>query len=87
VTEFGPMYQHGSVYTENLDLIQRLDLTDCEFGIQVGWDGRVWVCINGIAWIRFKPSLGQRYGNIAMGERTLTPEDEDLISNTMKEQT
>lgn len=26
-----------------------------DFGIQVAKDGRVWVCINGIAFIRFKP--------------------------------
>jgi len=57
VTEFGPLYQSGHVYMDNPDLIQRLDLTDCEFGVQVGWDGRVWVCINGIAFLRFKPNL------------------------------
>ena len=57
MTEFGPLYQSGHVYMDNPDLIQRLDLTDCEFGVQVGWDGRVWVCINGIAFLRFKPKV------------------------------
>lgn len=28
---------------------------DLDFGLQVAHDGRVWVCINGIAWLRFKP--------------------------------
>lgn len=26
-----------------------------DFGIQIATDGRVWVCINGIAFLRFKP--------------------------------
>ena len=86
MTEFGPLYQTGQVYMDNPDLIQRLDLTDCEFGVQVSADGRVWVCINGIAWLRFKPSPGQRYANIQGIAHKLTPEDEDLISNTLKEQ-
>lgn len=30
-------------------------LTDCDFGIQIAKDGRVWICINGKAFIRFKP--------------------------------
>ena len=55
-TGFGPMYQNGSIYMENPDLIKRIDMTDCDFGVQVASDGRVWVCINGLAWIRFKPS-------------------------------
>lgn len=32
-----------------------------DFGIQVAEDGRVWVCINGIAVMRFKP-LPQKGG-------------------------
>ena len=31
-------------------------LLDCDFGIQISVDGRVWICIDGIAFIRFKPS-------------------------------
>ena len=29
---------------------------DCDFGIQIAKDGRVWICINGVAFIRFKPA-------------------------------
>jgi len=32
-------------------------LLDCDFGIQISNDGRVWICINRIAFIRFKPSM------------------------------
>lgn len=33
-----------------------------DFGIQIAKDGRVWVCIDGIAFIRFSPD---RRGNVA----------------------
>lgn len=29
----------------------------CDVGIQVATDGRIWVCINGAAFLRFKPDL------------------------------
>jgi len=28
-----------------------------DFGIQVAEDGRVWICIDGIAFIRFNPNI------------------------------
>ena len=28
---------------------------NCDFGIQIAKDGRVWICIDGVAFIRFKP--------------------------------
>jgi len=28
-----------------------------DFGIQIAEDGRVWVCINGVSFLRFKPSI------------------------------
>ena len=35
-------------------------LLDCDFGIQISVDGRVWICIDGIVFIRFKPSYKGR---------------------------
>ena len=34
------------------------DIKSCQgdFGIQVAEDGRVWICIDGVAFIRFKPT-------------------------------
>lgn len=52
----GPIYQRGQMTLDNPELIKRLDLTDCDFGVQISEDGRVWVCVNGIAFLRFKPS-------------------------------
>ncbi len=29
---------------------------DCDFGIQIADDGRIWVCVDGRAFLRFKPT-------------------------------
>lgn len=36
-----------------------MDLQNCDVGLQVAWDGRIWVCVNGVAFLRFKPSRNQ----------------------------
>jgi len=66
VTEFGPLYQDGHLSIEDTDLIRRLDLRNCHFGVQVAPDGRVWVCVNGISLLRFKPAqpLYKRRGQL-----------------------
>ena len=33
-----------------------------DFGIQISPDGRVWICINGIAFLRFKPTWPPQVG-------------------------
>lgn len=53
--EWPETHARGRVSVENADMIAAMDLTDCDLGVQIGWDGRVWLCINGMAWIRFKP--------------------------------
>ena len=53
--EFGPVYQHGHLSIENAAIVAAMDQADCEFGVQVADDGRVWVCVNGTAFLRFKP--------------------------------
>ena len=32
---------------------------DCDFGIQIADDGRVWICVDGRAFLRFKPEGDQ----------------------------
>ena len=83
MTEFGPFYQEGHLSIESDDIIKKLDLSDCQVGVQVAYDGRIWVCVNGMSLLRFKPSAGQRYANIALGDRTLTPEDEVVIEELL----
>jgi len=49
----------GVVSLENPDYFHKEDRTisvkDCDFGIQVAEDGRVWICIDGIAFLHFMP--------------------------------
>ena len=55
IAEYPPLYQEGHLSIEDDTVIKRLDLQNCQFGIQVCRDGRVWVCVNGMAYLRFKP--------------------------------
>jgi len=47
----------GIVSIENLKHLKEIDLTRCDFGIQTHSDGRTWICLNGIAFLRFKPII------------------------------
>jgi hypothetical protein len=50
------IHQRGVLSIENQKLvIDDFDLMDCDVGIQTHDDGRIWICVNGIAFIRFKP--------------------------------
>jgi hypothetical protein len=51
---FGPLYNRGHLSIENAEAIAGMDLSDCQLGVQVAHDGRVWLCVNSVAWIRFK---------------------------------
>lgn len=50
------IHQQGHLSIENLELIQTLDKLKCDVGIQMSNDGRIWLCVNGIAFLRFKPN-------------------------------
>lgn len=56
--DFPETHQKGRLSIENPVEIGKLlaENDDIDFGLQVSHDGRVWVCINSIAWLRFKPS-------------------------------
>ncbi len=59
MTDFGPQYAEGQLSVENQAQIDQIDLQHCTVGVQVSFDGRIWLCVNGVAWIRFKPSSGK----------------------------
>ena len=53
-------HQQGLLTIENKDLIidraeDFAETISTDFGIQIAKDGRIWICINGIAFLRFKP--------------------------------
>ena len=33
------------------------NIKECDFGVQIAEDGRIWICINGIAFLRFNPNI------------------------------
>lgn len=53
--EYPEIHQKGIISIENTDMIPYKNTFVGDFGIQIAEDGRIWVCINGIAFIRFKP--------------------------------
>lgn len=48
-------HQQGFLSVENLSIIQEMNNLDCDVGVQLHNDGRIWVCVNGIAFLRFRP--------------------------------
>jgi len=66
--ELKETHQIGLISIENLDTIithlrDPSKYLEGDFGIQIARDGRVWICINGIAFIRFKPQ-GMGFGEV-----------------------
>ena len=51
VKEYKELHQQGILSVEtHMD-----SKSDCDCGIMIAKDGRIWICIDGIAFIRFKP--------------------------------
>ena len=53
ISEYGPLYQEGhlSMYRDAWPP----DAQNCQVGVQVASDGRIWICIDGASFLRFKP--------------------------------
>lgn len=46
----------GTLFLENLELLRDQGFPrQVDLGIQIAKDGRVWLCIDGIAFVRFTP--------------------------------
>jgi len=50
--EYPETHQTGTITLEN---IPEKKMIKGDIGIQIAKDGRIWVCIDGLAFIRFKP--------------------------------
>lgn len=55
ITEYPETHQQGILEVNEIKPRKPSDLID--FGVQIAADGRVWICINGQAFIRFKPKV------------------------------
>jgi len=74
--EYPETHQQGIISIENIpeDVVVgtniKVDLRELmqsvafkgDFGIQIAKDGRVWVCINGLAFLRFSPHPNGKMG-------------------------
>jgi len=51
--------QKGLISIENwpVGLLRTPGYMEGALGIQIATDGRIWVCINGVAFLRFKPNF------------------------------
>lgn len=58
IKDYPETHQQGHISIENKEIIfgGKVDFLNADFGIQIAKDGRVWICINSIAFIRFKPN-------------------------------
>ena len=59
--ELKETHQHGMITIENKNLLLNPDnpfgnMIIGDLGIQIAKDGRIWLCIDGVAFIRFKPT-------------------------------
>jgi len=53
--DFPETHKQGLLSIENLEHIQAMNKMDCDVGVQIAYDGRIWLCVNDVAFIRFKP--------------------------------
>jgi len=59
IAEYPETHQTGLISIENLAIHK--DIPHGDFGVQIASDGRVWVCIDGVSILRFKPMSVEHY--------------------------
>lgn len=66
--EYPEVHQQGTILLHNISMCfpegitSDSAMTQGDLGIQVAKDGRIWVCINGIAFVRFSPHKNGKMG-------------------------
>lgn len=93
IQQYEETHQSGCIILENLDMIRELteskSLTDTshilgDIGIQISGDGKIWVCINSIAFIRFKPDNKVKIEEIYNDTNVFDNEDKILSDKILK---
>jgi len=61
--ELRETHRKGLITIENLDTVSKIlsSSTRHDLGIQISQDGRVWICVEGVAFLRFKPEIMGRW--------------------------
>jgi hypothetical protein len=62
INPYPESHQQGRISIENCNFHKILGDKNIEgdLGIQIARDGRIWICINGVAFIRFSPHPNQK---------------------------
>ena len=62
IKEYPEMHQKGTIEIDHEALGGGglRTLVDHDFGIQIAKDGRVWICVDGRAFVLFKPNIEKR---------------------------
>lgn len=50
-------YMSGNISIDNWQDHLKLHGQQVDLGIQIARDGRVWICVNGVSFIRFNPNI------------------------------
>ncbi len=59
IREYPEIHQQGTISFESQLPIGQHTL-EGDLGIQIASDGRVWICIDGVAFLRFRPFFRQK---------------------------
>ena len=54
IVPYKETHQQGVI---SIDHLPSVSLADADLGVQIASDGRVWICINRVSVIRFRPRL------------------------------
>lgn len=65
-------HQRGALDLD-LEAAKGVDTMDCDVGLQTAQDGRIWLCLNGRAFVRFKPAKWMSDGKTSRQMDGLTP--------------
>ncbi len=57
VRPYKETHMDGTMLLEKIpEEFEQQRMMHCDFGIQIAEDGRVWICINGVSFLRFSPT-------------------------------
>ena len=71
--DYPETHQQGTISLDNKVAIDLLfdgtNYLEADFGVQIAKDGRIWLCINKIPFVRFKPFVKQKKKSIEISKK------------------
>lgn len=62
VKPYPETHQYGTISLENPEVFSGNRYIKGDLGVQIAEDGRIWICIDGIAFLRFSPHPNGKMG-------------------------